>query len=69
MNHLVEDKNGKDKASSIAYNNNSSSSSSMTINKRFKLGFYFMMWYILNIYYNIINKQLLNIIPSPLIIG
>jgi solute carrier family 35, member E1 len=34
-----------------------------------KVGFYFLLWYGLNIYYNIINKQLLNIIPASIMIG
>lgn len=42
-----------------------SSSSLQTL----KVGFYFAVWYMLNIYYNIINKKLLNIIPSSLVIG
>jgi len=33
---------------------------------RLKIGFYFALWYALNVAYNIENKKLLNIIPAPL---
>ncbi|GKZ00476.1 hypothetical protein MPSEU_001000100 [Mayamaea pseudoterrestris] len=34
-----------------------------------KVGFYFGLWYLLNIFYNIFNKKLLNVMPAPLTIG
>lgn len=36
---------------------------------RLKIGFYFALWYILNIVYNILNKKYLNQIPAPLTVG
>ena len=37
--------------------------------QRLKVGFYFALWYALNIVYNILNKRVLNVLPSPLIVG
>ncbi|CAB9506163.1 Triose phosphate/phosphate translocator, chloroplastic [Seminavis robusta] len=37
--------------------------------ERFKVGFYFALWYALNIFYNIVNKKVLNVLPAPLIVG
>lgn len=37
--------------------------------QRLKIGFYFGLWYALNVCYNIINKQVLNIIPAPVTVG
>ncbi|EEC47468.1 predicted protein [Phaeodactylum tricornutum CCAP 1055/1] len=34
-----------------------------------KVGFYFALWYALNIVYNILNKKLLNVLPSPVTVG
>lgn len=34
-----------------------------------KIGFYFGLWYALNVVYNIINKKVLNVIPAPLTVG
>mmetsp|Transcript_2167 Transcript_2167/g.4980 ORF Transcript_2167/g.4980 Transcript_2167/m.4980 type:complete len:407 (-) Transcript_2167:122-1342(-) len=34
-----------------------------------KVGFYFGLWYALNIIYNILNKKLLNVVPAPLTVG
>lgn len=42
---------------------------SITLQERLKIGFYFALWYALNIIYNIINKKLLNILPAPVTIG
>ncbi|KAL3777372.1 hypothetical protein ACHAWO_009679 [Cyclotella atomus] len=36
---------------------------------RLKIGFYFALWYVLNIVYNILNKKYLNQIPAPLTVG
>lgn len=36
---------------------------------RLKIGFYFALWYALNVVYNIINKKVLNVVPAPLSIG
>mmetsp|Transcript_15307 Transcript_15307/g.22434 ORF Transcript_15307/g.22434 Transcript_15307/m.22434 type:complete len:419 (-) Transcript_15307:157-1413(-) len=36
---------------------------------RMKIGFYFGLWYALNVIYNILNKKLLNIIPAPVTVG
>jgi solute carrier family 35, member E1 len=46
-----------------------SSSTSSSLQQTMKVGFYFALWYVLNVYFNIINKQLLNVLPSSLIIG
>jgi len=37
--------------------------------QRLKIGGYFAAWYALNVVYNIINKKILNVLPSPLIVG
>lgn len=34
-----------------------------------KVGVYFALWYALNVFYNIVNKKVLNILPAPLVIG
>lgn len=34
-----------------------------------KVGFYFSLWYALNVIYNIVNKKVLNVIPAPLTVG
>lgn len=34
-----------------------------------KVGAYFALWYALNVFYNIVNKKVLNILPAPLVIG
>mmetsp|Transcript_2111 Transcript_2111/g.3870 ORF Transcript_2111/g.3870 Transcript_2111/m.3870 type:complete len:459 (+) Transcript_2111:88-1464(+) len=39
------------------------------LNQRAKIGFYFGLWYALNVIYNIMNKKLLNIIPAPVTVG
>jgi solute carrier family 35 protein E1 len=36
---------------------------------RLKIGGYFGLWYILNVYYNIVNKKFLNVISAPLTVG
>lgn len=36
---------------------------------RLKVGFYFALWYALNVVYNIINKKVLNVLPAPLTVG
>jgi len=36
---------------------------------KLKIGFYFGLWYALNVIYNIMNKKLLNIIPAPVTVG
>ena len=37
--------------------------------KGLKIPFFFALWYALNIYYNIMNKQVLNKLPLPITIG
>jgi solute carrier family 35 protein E1 len=37
--------------------------------ERLKIGGYFALWYALNIFYNIVNKQVLNTLPAPLTVG
>lgn len=37
--------------------------------QRLKIGFYFGLWYALNVVYNIINKKVLNVLPAPLTVG
>lgn len=39
------------------------------LKQRLKIGFYFGLWYALNVIYNIMNKKLLNIIPAPVTVG
>lgn len=34
-----------------------------------KIGFYFGLWYALNVVYNIVNKKVLNVLPAPLTVG
>lgn len=34
-----------------------------------KVGFYFALWYSLNIVYNIVNKKVLNVLPAPITVG
>jgi solute carrier family 35 protein E1 len=34
-----------------------------------KIGFYFGLWYALNVCYNIVNKKVLNVLPAPLTVG
>eukprot|EP00554_Chaetoceros_debilis_P007376 CAMPEP_0194075540 /NCGR_PEP_ID=MMETSP0149-20130528/2526_1 /TAXON_ID=122233 /ORGANISM="Chaetoceros debilis, Strain MM31A-1" /LENGTH=409 /DNA_ID=CAMNT_0038756047 /DNA_START=234 /DNA_END=1463 /DNA_ORIENTATION=- len=41
----------------------------MTFQHRMKIGFYFALWYFLNVVYNIVNKKLLNVVPAPVTIG
>eukprot|EP01083_Nonionella_stella_P113083 333219_1 len=41
----------------------------MTFQQRMKIGFYFALWYFLNVVYNIVNKKLLNVVPAPVTIG
>lgn len=41
----------------------------ITSSQRLKIGFYFGLWYALNVVYNIINKKVLNVIPAPLTVG
>lgn len=36
---------------------------------KLKIGFYFALWYALNVVYNIMNKKLLNILPAPVTVG
>jgi len=37
--------------------------------QRLEIGGYFAAWYALNIVYNIVNKKVLNVLPTPLIVG
>merc|ERR1711935_82857 len=37
--------------------------------ERLQIGGYFAAWYALNVVYNIVNKKILNVLPSPLIVG
>lgn len=37
--------------------------------QRMKVGFYFALWYSLNVYYNIVNKRTLNAFPAPMTVG
>jgi len=37
--------------------------------KRLEITAYFALWYALNVVYNILNKQVLNILPAPVTIG
>jgi len=53
-------------AAAVAADN---SSSGVSIAERMKIGFYFALWYALNVVYNIINKKVLNVIPAPLSVG
>lgn len=39
------------------------------VSQTLKVGFYFALWYALNVVYNILNKKLLNIIPAPVTVG
>lgn len=39
------------------------------LKQRLKIGFYFGLWYALNVIYNIMNKKLLNILPAPVTVG
>lgn len=36
---------------------------------RLKVGLYFLLWYALNVIYNIMNKKVLNVIPAPVTVG
>lgn len=36
---------------------------------KLKMGLYFLLWYALNVVYNIMNKKVLNVIPAPLTVG
>ena len=49
--------------------NNINSSNNSDLQHRLKVGFYFVAWYFLNVVYNILNKKVLNILPSPITIG
>lgn len=49
--------------------NNLNSSNNNDLQQRLKVGFYFVAWYFLNVVYNILNKKVLNILPSPITIG
>lgn len=40
-----------------------------TLMGRLTVGFYFITWYALNVFYNIINKKVLNVLPAPLTVG
>lgn len=40
-----------------------------SLHERLKVGFYFALWYALNVIYNIMNKKLLNILPAPVTVG
>jgi solute carrier family 35 protein E1 len=58
------------KANEVKKAGGTGSSALMTdILLRLKIGFYFGLWYALNVIYNIINKKLLNIVPAPLTVG
>jgi len=48
-------------------NNSSDNSNGLLV--RLKVGFYFAAWYFLNVVYNILNKKVLNILPTPITIG
>lgn len=37
--------------------------------ERLEIGAYFGAWYALNVVYNIVNKKVLNVLPTPLIVG
>lgn len=37
--------------------------------ERLRISSYFALWYLLNVIYNIVNKKVLNVIPSPISIG
>ena len=37
--------------------------------QRLRIGFYFALWYTLNVVYNVLNKKYLNVIPAPLTVG
>lgn len=43
--------------------------SNNALQQKMKVGFYFALWYALNVIYNIMNKKLLNILPAPVTIG
>lgn len=36
---------------------------------RMRIGGYFALWYALNVFYNIVNKKVLNVLPAPLTVG
>ena len=37
--------------------------------ERLEIAGYFGAWYALNVVYNIVNKKVLNVLPTPLIVG
>jgi len=43
--------------------------SNNALQEKIKVGFYFALWYALNVIYNIMNKKLLNILPAPVTVG
>eukprot|EP00540_Astrosyne_radiata_P017412 CAMPEP_0116845746 /NCGR_PEP_ID=MMETSP0418-20121206/13448_1 /TAXON_ID=1158023 /ORGANISM="Astrosyne radiata, Strain 13vi08-1A" /LENGTH=357 /DNA_ID=CAMNT_0004476911 /DNA_START=45 /DNA_END=1118 /DNA_ORIENTATION=+ len=40
-----------------------------SIMRRLKIGSYFALWYALNIVYNVLNKKVLNQLPTPMTVG
>jgi len=55
--------------SSLARGGDDTKSWVSSVMKRLEIGFYFALWYALNIVYNILNKKVLNVLPAPLTIG
>lgn len=39
------------------------------LGQRLKIGFFFGLWYFLNVCYNIVNKKVLNVLPAPMTVG
>jgi len=44
-------------------------STNSAMKERLKVGMYFGIWYALNVFYNIVNKKVLNVLPAPLVVG
>mmetsp|Transcript_17310 Transcript_17310/g.37815 ORF Transcript_17310/g.37815 Transcript_17310/m.37815 type:complete len:419 (+) Transcript_17310:325-1581(+) len=65
-NELLVGRSGPQKERTSVSSNASSGSA---LPQRLKIGFYFSLWYALNVAYNIANKKVLNVLPAPLTVA
>ena len=65
-NELLVGRSGLQKERTSVSSNTGSGSGLL---QRLKIGFYFALWYALNVVYNIANKKVLNVLPAPLTVA
>lgn len=73
LNLIATSKSGsfspESKSQSLTVRGGDVDDEALTLQARLKVGFYFALWYALNVIYNIMNKKLLNILPAPVTVG